>query len=112
MPSGNYRFEVSVENQAVRKTGQFRITTYQIEEQFSNANLKELKLLARNTKGNVYFPSENNQMVNDLIADNRYKTTQTSTIVTQQLIDWKHLLLLSILFFAVEWFVRKYIGII
>lgn len=110
VPSGNYRFEVSVENQAVRKTGQFRITTYQIEEQFSNANLKELKLLATNTKGNVYFPSENNQMVKYLIADNRYKTTQTSMIVTQQLIDWKLLLLLSILFFAVEWFIRKYIG--
>ena len=110
LPSGNYQFDVTVENQSIRKTGRFRITTYQIEEQFSNANQKELKLLANNTEGKVYFPSQNKQFMNDLIADNRYVTTQKSTLITQQLIDWKFILLLSVFFFAVEWFVRKYIG--
>jgi len=107
---GEYRFEVTVENQPIRKTGQFKITSYQIEEQFTNANQKELKLLANNTEGKVYYPSENKQIINDLIADRRYVTTQRSKTVSEQLIDWEFILILSILFFAVEWFVRKYIG--
>ncbi|WP_301400385.1 VWA domain-containing protein [Polaribacter huanghezhanensis] len=110
LPSGDYRFEVTVENQPVRKTGQFKITTYQIEEQFTSANQKELKLLANNTEGKSYFPRNNQQIINDLIADKRYVTTQKSTIIHQQLIDWKLILALSILFFTVEWFIRKYIG--
>ncbi|MFN0729292.1 VWA domain-containing protein [Polaribacter gochangensis] len=110
LPSGDYRFEVTAENQPIRKTGQFKITTYQIEEQFTNANQKELKLLANNTEGNVYYPSENQQIINDLLADKRYVTTQKSTIIHQQLVDWKLILALSILFFTIEWFIRKYIG--
>ena len=110
LPSGNYHFEVTVDNQAIRKTGQFRITTYQIEEQFSNANIKELKLLSNNTEGAVYFPEETKQLISNLIADKRYLTTQKRISIYQQLIDWKFILLLSILFFTVEWFIRKYIG--
>jgi hypothetical protein len=112
VPSGDYRFEVTVGNQSTRKTGQFKITTYQIEEQFTNANLKDLKSVANNTEGKVYYPSENQLIINDLIADKRYVTTQRSSTINQQLIDWEFILLLSILFFAVEWFVRKYIGLI
>ena len=110
LSSGNYQFDVTVENQSIRKTGQFRITTYQIEEQFSNANQKDLKLLANNTEGKMYFPSQNKQLINDLIVDKRYVTTQKSTISKQQLIDWKFIMFLSVFFFAVEWFIRKYIG--
>jgi len=110
LPSGDYRFEVTVENQPIRKTGQFKITTYQIEEQFTNANQKELKLLANNTSGKSYFSSNNQQISNDLLADSRYVTTQKSTILHQQLVDWKLNLALSILFFTIEWFIRIYIG--
>lgn len=110
VPSGDYRFEVTIENQPIRKTGQFKITTYQIEEQFTNANQKELKILANNTEGKVYYPSENELIINDLIADKRYVTNQKSVSINQELIDWEFILMLSILFFAIEWFVRKYIG--
>jgi hypothetical protein len=110
LPSGDYRFIVTVGNQLIRKSGQFKITTYQIEEQFTNANKKELELLANNTSGNVYYPSENQKVINELIADKRYVTTQKSNTIDQQLIDWRFILMLSILFFAVEWFIRKYIG--
>ena len=110
LPSGDYRFIVSVENQSVRKTGRFKITTYQIEEQFTNANQKELNQLATHTSGKVYYPSESQQVITDLIGDERYVTTQKSNTISQELIDWKFILILSILFFTIEWFVRKYIG--
>jgi hypothetical protein len=110
LPSGDYRFIVSVENQSVRKTGRFKITTYQIEEQFTNANQKELNQLATHTSGKVYYPSESQQVISDLIGDERYITTQKSNTISQELIDWKFILILSILFFTIEWFVRKYIG--
>ena len=110
LPSGDYRFVVSVENQPIKKSGRFKITTYQIEEQFTNANQKELNQLATNTSGNVYYPSENQKIINDLIADKRYVITQKSDKIQQQLIDWKFILMLSILFLSIEWFVRKYFG--
>ena len=110
LPSGDYRFVVSVENQPIKKSGRFKITTYQIEEQFTNANQKELNLLANNTKGNVYYPSGDQKIINDLIADKRYVITQKSDKIQQQLIDWKFILILSILFLSIEWFVRKYFG--
>ena len=110
LPSGDYRFAVSVENQPIKKSGRFKITTYQIEEQFTNANQKDLNLLANNTNGNVYFSSESKQIIADVLADKRYFTTQKSNTITQQLIDWKFILGLSILFFTIEWFIRKYYG--
>ena len=110
LPSGDYRFVVSVENQPIKKSGRFKITTYQIEEQFTNANQKDLNSLANNTNGNVYFSSESKQIIDDVLADKRYFTTQKSNTITQQLIDWKFILGLSILFFTIEWFIRKYYG--
>ena len=110
LPSGNYRFIVDVENQNVEKSGEFKIAEYQIEEQFTRANLKELKLLALNTKGKIYFESTSNQLIKDLVSDKRYVITQKSSIINQQLINWKFILILSIAFFATEWFIRKYFG--
>ena len=66
--------------------------------------------LATHTSGKVYYPSESQQVMTELIGDERYVTTQKSNTISQELIDWKYILILSILFFTIEWFVRKYIG--
>jgi hypothetical protein len=108
--SGNYQFSVRVIGQKAQRTGQFRITDYQIEEQFSRADHKNLRLLAKNTKGRVYHETSYKTLINDLIADTRYATIQDVRTVQQYLIEWKLLLFLAILMFAVEWFIRKYLG--
>lgn len=110
LPSGNYQFNVTVANQAIKRSGQFKITTYQIEEQFTKANQEALSLLASNTNGKMYFESNSNALIQNLISDTRYATIQKSKTIQQYLIEWKLLLFLAIFFFSVEWFIRKYIG--
>ncbi len=110
LPSGNYRFVVTVENQSIQKTGQFKITDYQIEEQFTKANYKDLKLLATKTDGNVYNETNISALYQDLINDTRYTSIQKSKRINEYLIDWELILLLVLLLFSVEWFIRKYYG--
>ncbi len=110
LPSGNYQFDVTVANQAVKRSGQFKITNYQIEEQFTIANQAALNLLANNTDGKVYFETTTTELMQDLIADKRYVTIQKSNTIQQFLIEWKLLLFLAVFFFSIEWFIRKYIG--
>lgn len=110
LPSGNYQFEVTVANQGIKRSGQFKITNYQIEEQFTKANLEGLSLLASNTSGKLYFERTSNTLIRNLISDKRYTTIQKSNTILQNLIEWKLLLFLAVFFFSVEWFIRKYIG--
>jgi hypothetical protein len=110
LPSGNYQFDVRVKNQKIKKSGKFKITEYQIEEQFTKANQKGLNVLARNTNGKLYYETDSNDLITNLISDKRYTTIQKSNTIEQYLIEWKLLLFLAIFFFSVEWFIRKYIG--
>jgi hypothetical protein len=110
LPSGNYQFDVRVANQSIKRSGQFKITKYQIEAQFTKANQEALSLLASNTNGKLYYETTSNELIDNLIADKRYTTIQKSKTIQQYLIEWKLLLFLAIFFFSVEWFIRKYIG--
>lgn len=110
LPSGDYQFDVIVEQQSIKRSGQFKITNYQIEEQFTKANQEALSLLASNTNGKVYYETNSKELIKDLISDKRYAIIQKSKTIQQYLIAWKLLLFLAIFFFSVEWFIRKYIG--
>ena len=110
LPAGDYNFNVSVDDQNINKTGSFKITAYKIEEQFVNADKQQLLALAQKTNGKVFHTSTNDQLIENLLHDSRYFTTQKITTVNQQLIEWEMLLLLVLILFTVEWFVRKYHG--
>ena len=108
--SGDYTYKVSVANQNITSYGQFKITDYQIEEQFTNANRKKLQALASKTNGAVFYPNTTTQLLQDLVNDETYYTTQKSTAKEQNLIDWKWILFLIVAFLSIEWFIRKYYG--
>ncbi|CAM1340272.1 VWA domain-containing protein [Tenacibaculum aestuarii] len=108
--SGDYTYKVSVANQNITSYGQFKITDYQIEEQFTNANRKKLLALASKTNGAVFYPNTTTQLLQDLVNDEAYYTTQKSTTKEQNLIDWKWILFLIVAFLSIEWFIRKYYG--
>ena len=110
LPSGNYQFEVIVENQPIKKSGKFVITEYQVEKQFTKANTKDLNLLAKKTNGKLFYQNQIENLLNQLINDHRYVTVQKSKKVNQYLIEWQYILFLIVLLFSVEWFIRKYMG--
>ncbi len=112
LSASDYSFTVKATSESISKSGTFKILEYSVEQQFLNANVTKLQLLATNSKGKGYFISNPNPIFNDLIEDERYKPIQKSTKNTVPLIDWKYLLFLIALTLAIEWFLRKYNGLI
>lgn len=108
--AGDYIYQVSVENQSFKKFGRFKITTYQIEEQFTNANSNKLQKLAKNSNGKLVYSNQVESLISSLLTDKDYFTTQKSIITQKSLIDWKWILILIASLLSIEWFVRKYYG--
>ncbi|AUC81354.1 VWA domain-containing protein [Lacinutrix sp. Bg11-31] len=112
LPASDYTFTVKATRENISKSGNFKILEYNVEQQFINANVSKLKTIANQSKGGAYFISDYNTLIKDLINDNRYKPMQKSIKNIVPLIDWKYLLALIALTLAIEWFLRKYNGLI
>lgn len=109
---GEYNFTVSVANENISKSGALQILDYNVEQQFLNADVTKLQQLATNSNGKSYFIDDINEIATDLINDGRFATIQKSNKNVVPLIDWKFLLGIIILSLALEWFIRKYNGLI
>ena len=107
---GNYTYKVSVKNQNLNKFGRFKITAYQIEKQFINANNDKLEKLANITGGKLFYKNQLDALTKELIENKNFYTTQKSIVTTQNLIDWKWILFFVIGLFSLELFIRKYYG--
>lgn len=109
---GEYNFTVLVVNENISKSGVLQILDYNVEQQFLNADVTKLQQLATNSYGKSYFIDDINEIATDLINDGRFATIQKSNKNVVPLIDWKFLLGIIILSLALEWFIRKYNGLI
>ena len=107
---GDYTFLISVDNEDVKKYGKFKVTDYQVEEQFTNANKNKLQKLANKTNSKLFYPSEIDNFIKEMVESKNYYTTQKSIEREQNLIDWKWILGIVIFLLSLEWFVRKYYG--
>jgi len=110
LTSGNYNYEVSVVGADITKLGTFKITEYQLEEQFTNANSKKLLKTAAKTGGRVYYKEEVKKLKDELLENKSFYITQKSIFKEQNLIDWKWILCCIIFLISLEWFIRKYHG--
>ncbi|MFV0570825.1 MAG: VWA domain-containing protein [Xanthomarina gelatinilytica] len=112
LPASEYEFVVSATNEKISKSGTFKILDYNIEQQFLNANHNKLHQIANNNNGKSYFVANSNELIPDLLNDERYRAIQKSHKNVVPLIDWKYLLILIVLSLSAEWFIRKYNGLI
>ncbi|WP_435415326.1 VWA domain-containing protein [Polaribacter aestuariivivens] len=110
LPSGDYSYKVTVLGQNVSKYGEFKITDYQVEEQFTNANVQKLAKLADKKGGKLYFKNQMTTLSEDLLSNKNYYTTQKSVTKEENLIDWKWILFFIISLLTTEWLIRKYYG--
>ncbi len=110
--SGLYDFTIKHNSEAVSASGSFQVLEYNVEQQFLNADIDKLKTIADKSNGNYFFSQQSNQLINNLLGDKRYATIQKSTKNIVPLIDWKYLLGLIVLSLFIEWFIRKYNGLI
>ncbi len=112
LPAGEYRYNISVEEEAVARSGNFTILDFNVEQQFLNADVTKLQSVATNTGGSAYFNTQTENLITDLINNDQFKAVEKSEQKTVPLIDWKYLLALIILTLTIEWFIRKYNGLI
>lgn len=110
VPFGEYQYVVSVENTDNSVSGSFKILPFEIEAQFTNANGQLLKNVANETEGFSFYNRQEQNLIDYLIRDERFKSIQKNTISKTPLIDWKWILGLIVLALSLEWFTRKYYG--
>lgn len=112
LPPSEYTFKVYAKNENISQTGSFQILEYDVEQQFLNADAPKLQRLASNSGGKSYFADNIHAIADDLLQDNRFVSIQKSNKNTIPLVDWEYLLFLIVLSLAIEWFLRKYNGLI
>lgn len=112
LPASDYAFTVKATSENISKSGNFKILEYNIEQQFLNANVSKLKIIASQSNGSSSFIDDYESLIKELTNDERYKPIQKSSKNIVPLIDWKYLLALIALTLAIEWFMRKYNGLI
>ncbi|NMH88295.1 VWA domain-containing protein [Flavivirga algicola] len=112
LPPSEYNFTVRATNENIARSGSFQILEYNVEQQFLNAHVTKLQQLATNSKGKSYFIDHTEDLTSDLLNDNRFASIQKSNKNIIPLIDWKYLLVIIALSLGLEWFIRKYNGLI
>ena len=85
---------------------------FNVEKQFLNADVLKLEEIAKITSGKSVFYQDTDTLIQHLLNDNKYQTIQKSTKKIVPLVDFKILLFLIALSLAIEWFLRKYNGLI
>ena len=112
LESGNYNFTVNSASENISVSGTFKIIEYNVEQQFLNADVTKLQQLATNSGGEAYFINSYEALIDSLLMDNRYQPIQKSNKSVVPLIDWSYLLFIIALSLALEWFIRKFKGLI
>ncbi|MDN3594491.1 VWA domain-containing protein [Zunongwangia endophytica] len=109
---GDYHFTVTEKNSGLNKSGEFSIIAFNVEQQFSSANLSKLENLASRNNTRVYFKENLDELKRELLNDTRFSIIRKANKKSRPLIDWYYLLFIIVAILAAEWFYRKYKGLI
>ncbi len=112
LDAGAYSYTVSVKEQEIARSGSFTILEFNVEQQFLNANISKLDRVAEKSKGKAYFPGQIDQLIEGLLISKAYVSVQKSEEKVVPLIDWRYLLGLLVFLLSIEWFARKFNGLI
>lgn len=112
LPQGDYNFTVKVVGDGISRSGSFSILDFNVEQQFLHANHIKLGRVATNTYGSLYFLNTADNFITEILRNDLYLPTQKSQQNIVSLIDWKYILFLIALLLALEWFIRKYNGLV
>jgi len=110
--AGEYSFIVSVENDPKTEKGSFVISEFDMENQFVSSDDSKMKILATNSGGKQFYPSQIEALKTELLRNDAYVPTEKSAENIVSLIEFRILLAIIIFAFTAEWFIRKYNGLI
>lgn len=112
LKSGDYNFIVKNTLNSNQVTGLFTVAKYEVEHEVKTSDVKSLRALATNSNGNSYYPNQINNFTQYLVENQNYTSTQKENKKMISFIDWKWVLSLIIISLSLEWFIRKYRGLI
>ena len=112
LSAGKYDFRVKELNSNTTYNGYFEVLDFDIEKQFVNPDLLKLKQLASKTNGFVVMPNQVDLLVKKLLEEKKYLPIQKAITKKSPLIDYKILLAILVMLLGIEWFVRKYNGML
>lgn len=110
LPTGNYDFTVTVKDENYSRSGEFSILGYEVERQFLNADTQRLLEISHTQQ--IYNTANYKSLIDILLEDENFKPIQKSQTKSVFLVDWKWLLFLLVSVLSIEWFIRKYNGLI
>lgn len=108
----SYKFSVTVAGESISRSGNFEIIEFNVEQQFLSANVTPLQQIATNTNKELYSMGNSAQLITNLLENETYNPIQKQQKQIKPLIDWYYLLGIIILTLSLEWFIRKYNGLI
>ncbi|MEL6305821.1 MAG: hypothetical protein AAFQ20_13660 [Bacteroidota bacterium] len=112
LEEGIYDFTVTVSDENVSRSGSFKILKNNPELLVQATNYKKLTRLSNKTGGEVFYPEDLEVIIKRLSEDNEFTPIQKSRQNIVSLIDFEILLAIMVLCLALEWFIRKYNGLI
>jgi len=112
LQAGIYRFVVNVQGTKQKGYGGFVVQDFDVEKQFRNPNITSLTKLTSRNKGKLIYPNQIDDFIKELIDNESYRPIIKYNKEQKSLIDWKFLLAILIMLLGLEWFLRKYNGLI
>lgn len=108
LPAGDYKYNITVQGENISESGQFTLIDFVLEKQFYRANVEKLQQIS----DTLFFADRLENLKTYLTSQPKFKPIQKSIEKKQSLIQWWILFVLIIVFLGLEWFSRKYHGLI
>ncbi len=109
---GNYTFQVKETTSNASYNGTFEVLDFDVEKQFVNPDVSKLQQLANQNNGEIIFPNQIEKLIQKLLQENTYLPVEKTIIKNSPLIDFLWLLIIIVVSLIIEWFIRKYNGLL
>lgn len=113
LPVGEYTYaaSVNVNGKAFRKTGMFTVKAIQVEAVNTIADHQLMYMLAQSTGGEMVYPQELDKLYDLIRKKEEIVSKSYSQKQLRDLIHFRWIFFLLLLFLAIEWFFRKRQGV-
>lgn len=109
---GNYIFQVKETTSNATYNGTFEVLDFDVEKQFVNPDVSKLQQLANQNNGEIIYPNQIEKLLQKLLQKDTYLPVEKTIIKNSPLIDSLWLLIIIVVSLTIEWFTRKYNGLV
>jgi len=112
LDAGSYSFTASVQGTDMIKNGVFDVKEIQLEQLGLSANHQLLYKISSLSSGKLLYPNNMQDVIEIIKNSKKNKTIIHHRDKFEMLIDFPLILLIFLMLISIEWFVRKYNGLI